>query len=155
MTKTITIKSAKQHGEALKQVAAITFDPVMQVIIKPWKETLTDRQRRFYFTWVGLMAKEFGNTKDELHRILKGKFLFPIMLQHPDDYPRLARLVEQVRAVRAKGLQEEADQIARDIAEMVSITDAKVPHMGEYLDEIYGLAREHNISLPVPDERLK
>jgi hypothetical protein len=155
MNKTITIKDTKQQKHAVACVLDLPFDPIHQIIIKPFKETLSDRQRRFYFLWCGLMAKEFGYTKDEMHETLKGKYLFPIMLQHPDDYPRVDRLVEQVRAVRAKGMQKEADQIARDVAEMVSITDALVPHMGEYLDEIYGLARENNINLPMPEDRYK
>lgn len=155
MKRTITVKSPEQQKAAIDCVLDLKFDEVHTVTVKPFKETLSDRQRRFYFVWRNLIADEFGYTKDECHRTLKGQYLFPIMLQHPDDYPVINRLVEQVRIVRAKGMIEEANQIARDIAKLVSITDALVPHMGEYLDEIQAMARDNNINLPFPEERLK
>jgi hypothetical protein len=153
MNKTIHIKTPEQQKNAVACVLDLPFDPVHVVTIKPFKETLTDRQRKFYWVWCEVMGKDLGYTKDEMHETLKGKFLFPIMLQHPDDYPEITTLVEQVRAVRAKGLTAEADLIAKTVAPMVSITKAKVPHMGSYLDEIYGLARENNINLPMPEDR--
>lgn len=155
MNKSITIKSSEQQKTAIDCVLDLKFDDIHQVIIKPFKETLSDRQRRFYWLWVGIMGKEFGYTKDEMHEVLKGRFLFKIMLQFPEDYPEITELVKQVQAVRAKGLAKEADTIAKTVAPMVSITKAKVPNMGEYLDEIYGLARENNISLPMPEDRYK
>ena len=163
MKKTIVIKGVIQKKNTMEYINNIPLEPVHEVIIKPWKETLSDRQRRFYWVWIDLVAKGFGYSKDECHRTMKGLYLFPIMLRAKtdvdgtfvDDYPEIVRLVEQVKAIREKGLQVEADQIARDIAKLVSITMAKVPHMGEYLDEISALAKDNNIVLPYPEERLK
>ena len=155
MKKTIVIKGIIQKKNAMEYINNIPLEPVHEVIIKPWKETLSDRQRRFYWVWIDLVAKGFGYSNDECHRTMKGLYLFPIMLKYPEDYPEINRLVEQVKTIREKGLQVEADQIARDIAKLVSITMAKVPHMGEYLDEISALAKDNNITLPYPEERLK
>lgn len=155
MKQTITIKEDRHKKSAIDYILDLPLDQVHQVIIKPFKETLTDRQRRFYWSWVGIMGKEFGYTKDEMHETLKGRFLFKIMLEYPDDYPDIKKLVDTVRSLRDKGMVKEADTIAKTVAPMVSITKAKVPHMGQFLDEIYGLARENNISLPFPEERIK
>ena len=56
----------------------LTFKPdvLVEIIIRPHKKTKSDPMRKYYFGVVAKMiGNELGYTKDEIHEVLKAKFL--------------------------------------------------------------------------------
>lgn len=46
-----------------------------EVIIKPYQKKRSDRQNGLYWIWIGIIADDLGYEKDDLHDILRERFL--------------------------------------------------------------------------------
>lgn len=46
-----------------------------EVTIEKMRDKRTDRQRRLYWKWIGIIGSEIGYDKDDLHDALREKFL--------------------------------------------------------------------------------
>ena len=87
MARTITVQT-QQDISIVSNVCAAMLDKdgKLSVTVKKYDETLSDKQRRIYFTWVGIIGGELGYTKDEQHLILKERFLLNIFLGDFDNH---------------------------------------------------------------------
>lgn len=128
---------------------ALDSEKTHEVIIQEYKVNISGQQRKLYFFWLGIIGNELGYEKDELHLIMKKRFLIPIYIREHDGF---AEMVEAVKKVKA---QDEATwrTLADHILSNTSIMDAKVSEMKEYLTSIDRDAAGNNIVLPLPEDR--
>ena len=47
----------------------------VELVLQKYRKTRTDRQHRFYWAYLHLVAEETGHTEDDLHEFFKAKFL--------------------------------------------------------------------------------
>jgi len=157
------VSNAFTRGMALAAVAALNFDKIWRVAIKPWSEVegISDAQRRLY--WMVLTdlqnteANELaGRTKDQWHLAMKRRFLMPIYEREFSDY------AEMLTTVR-KCADDERKALLKWIAAETSITrkcdndpttgekaDRKMIRiMREYLDCVMQYARNHGVLLRI------
>ncbi len=99
--------------------------------------------------WEGVIGKDLGESKDEVHRRHKESFLLPILER---DDAGFAVMMETVRDLYRKGQQAQARQAHRVIVDLSSTTRLNVEQMTEFLNEIEQEARGLNIRLPYPDD---
>ena len=154
MARTITVQSTQDITIVSNVVTAmLDKDSKLSVTVKKYDETLSDKQRRIYFKWVGIIASELGYTKDEQHIALKERFLMPIFLEDFDNHNHYTlmdgwknlQIVKEARPDLYDGLYQ-------SILASVSITNASAINMREYLTEIDNLARGLGIALPKPED---
>lgn len=50
----------------------------VEVVIQPWKPTRSSSQHRYYWVYLGVIAKETGELENDLHQLFKRKFLPPV-----------------------------------------------------------------------------
>ncbi len=98
-----------------------------EVIIKPYQKKRTDRQNGLYWVWIGIIADELGYEKDDLHDILRERFL-PVRR-------------EMVLGIERKRLTS------------TSSRDFTAQMMADYMNHIHRFAaQEFGILLPNSDE---
>jgi len=100
---------------------AIQASRGMTVTIKETKRS--NPQNSLYWMLVGVLAKELGNSPDDLHRILKVRFL-------------------GVKKSFVDG---------HELIEPISTTSLNKKQFTEYIDMVYALGSQLNINLPLPD----
>lgn len=72
---TIIIDSEAKRDRAAKWLSRIPCDEVMELALRPYKPTRSDRQNRRYWKLLELVAQHTGQDKDEIHEAFKAKFL--------------------------------------------------------------------------------
>jgi hypothetical protein len=97
-----------------------------QVEIEPYVKRRSKRQNALYWSWLEILAGEFGYTKDELHIVL-GEQLLP--------------KVELVNRFTGEALMVPK-----------STTQLSTVEFRDYLDHIERIAAEHGIMLPQPND---
>lgn len=80
MSKAITkeffiINTEEERAAAANYVAHLRKSPVMCVEVKPYSPNRSVSQNRLMWMWLGVIAKEQGYEPEELHEILKVRFL--------------------------------------------------------------------------------
>ena len=128
---------------------AVDDDKDHEVIIREHKVNLSAQQRKLYFFWLGIIANELGYEKDELHLIMKKRFLVQIYVREHEGF---AEMVDAVRKVKAQD-EQTWEVLAGHILANTSIMDAKVSEMKEYLTAIDTDAASNSIRLPLPADR--
>lgn len=123
----------------------IDEENIQEVVIRPYKRNRSKLQNHFYWVILGLIAREIGTTKDELHETYKERFLVPI---YERDDPEYAKMMETVRDVWRKGMKTEARTLRKQVIGLTSTTNATVAQMQEYLNEIESHANSLGIFLP-------
>lgn len=123
----------------------IEEDKIQEIIIRPYKRNRSKEQNAFLWTILGVIAREIGTTKDELHETYKERFLVPI---YERDDPEYAQMMETVRDVWRKGMKTEARTLRKKVIGLTSTTNATVAQMQEYLNEIESHANSLGIFLP-------
>lgn len=116
-----------------------------EVVIREYSPNRSADQNALYWLCLTIIGLALGYTKDEMHLQYKERFLIPIFIRDKDSF---ARMVEAVKAVRRQGMNNEADDLKKEIIRLTSTTDANVKQMAEYLTDIYHAAAGHNIVLP-------
>jgi hypothetical protein len=91
--------------------------------IKEDKDSRSTKQNRLYWQWIKVMT-ETGYTKDEMHVIMRDKFL---------GYEEVTTKTNVIRVLR-------------------STTDLKVGEFKDYLEQIDIFASEYGIVLPRPED---
>lgn len=127
---------------ALSYLLSLELDPTrpLQVEIKPYRKNRSLAQNSLYWDWVTTIAEDTGNTKRQMHRILKAEFLLPI----------LARDYKQIGVVeRAIGGDPEGEDALIDL---LTTTDLNTKQFTEYLREIEEWAGDQAIRLRTPDD---
>jgi len=88
------------------------------------KDNRSTKQNRLYWEWINVLSTETGYTKDEMHTILRDKFL---------GYNEVTTKTEVIKELR-------------------STTKLKVGEMKDYLEQIDIFASEYGIVLPRPED---
>jgi len=93
------------------------------IVIKLFAKDRTRPQDRLYFKWVGIAAKDFGYSVDDLHDELKDQFL-----------PKVEYVIFGKKKYKS-----------------TSLTKLSVVEMISYMDKVYHLLTvDFNIRLPLP-----
>ena len=150
MKKEVTLKEPRHFNQALTYLDEVSkCDELHICIIKAHKESLSERQRAYYWVVLEFIQNHSGSFKDELHLEYKKMFLVDIFCQHPDDYPGFGEMVQELRDLWTAGHGKKAVRFYAHVVEGCSIMKAKRPHMAEYIDRIIMHASEfHGIAVP-------
>jgi len=124
----------------------------LDIIIKKHSRDLSAEQRALYWMWMGVIGAEIGNTKEEQHQVFKERFLIGIYIRDTVGHPGFAEMAASIKALKYDR-PNEYHSIRAQVLRLVSITDASVENMTEYLNEIQAEARSLNIKLPMPETR--
>ena len=122
------IKSDEIKNNCIKEILDLPAEPVMLVIIEPYKKKRSIDSNSLYWKWVDIISKDTGYTKDELHDMLRSKFL-PII----------------EREVKLKGNVQQ-------LRELTSTAKLNSKEFSEYMTEIEMLAISLDIRLCYPEE---
>ena len=130
----------------VKNVLTIMFEKYgkLSLTIKKFEKNHSAEQKRLYFKWVDIIARDIGYTKDEMHNEYKKMFLVDIYAADPEGHPHYEEYLARIRAT--------GDSILiNGIAREASITNATVKNMSDYLNEIKNHANGLGIMLPLPE----
>ena len=154
MARTITVQEPQDIAIVSNVCAAmLDKDGKLSVTVKKYDETLSDKQRRIYFKWAGIIGGELGYTKDEQHLILKERFLLNIFMQDTDNHKHDTLREGYCNLLIVKDARPDLyEGLYRSILASVSIKNASIANMREYLTEIDNLARGLGIVLPKADD---
>ena len=72
---TIIIDTPSKRDRAVKWLAHIPVDEVMELSLRPYKPTRSQIQNARYWAIVTKISEHTGHDKDELHEMLKMRFL--------------------------------------------------------------------------------
>lgn len=122
------LKSDDIKNNCIKQILDLPGEPVMSVTIEPYKKKRSTDSNSLYWLWVNIISKDTGYTPNELHDMLRSKFL-PIV----------------ERTIKIKGKQIE-------LTELTSTTSLNSKEFKDYMVEVEMLAISLNIKLPYPEE---
>lgn len=136
MKKTVVLREQKQFAQVLKYLDEIPEDELHEVIIRPHKQDIGERQRAYYFVALKAIAAYTGDTVEELHMNYKKEFLVDIMKAHPDDYPNFIEKMSLLRAFYKTGQTAKALRLYDLFVKECSLMDAKRAHVAEYIDSI-------------------
>lgn len=145
----VVVRTKSDKARALYIIEEAPLEPVLEVIIKAWKESRSIRQNALYWQWLTLIGPELGNTKDEMHEEYKGRFLTKIFIRDDDAY---AAMWEAVREVWRAGMKDKAELLKKEITKLTSTTQTDTKQMAEYMHEVDMHAAGLNIHLPRPDD---
>jgi len=148
-----TFELTENTYAAIKGVMAtiLGFDKPHEVIVRPMANSLSARQRRLYFKWVGIVAHELGYEKEELHEQYKALHLIPIYRAREDG--EFEKDLQAANKLYALGETEAFSRMKDHIIRKTSITEATTKEMAQYMDIIYKHAGgELGLKLPTPDE---
>jgi hypothetical protein len=148
MNKKITIKTIEQQKHAVACVLDLPFDPVHVVTIAPDKESITSKQRRLWFKWMGEIADKFGEDKNDAHLRYKKQYLIDIYRR---DDPEFNMMLEAVNQVYRGGNRTDGELLKDYIIKKTSITDASKVQMSELLKLVEVDATMKGVSLTNPD----
>lgn len=150
MNHTFVIRGPEFKKAAIEFISAMPLDPTPEIVVRDHEEIRTLAQNSLYWLWNTVVAGELGETKGEIHRRYKKKFLVHIFER---DDPEYAKMIESVRAVHRAGMKGEAKSLSDNIVRLTSTRDAKVKQFTEYLNDIEKDAMEMGIILPHPEDR--
>jgi len=119
------LNSSYRREEAIKHLKHIDRGPpIMCVSIKEYRDTRSQAQNRLYWMWVNIIAKDQGNTPEELHEALKVRFL----------------------GFEVKHI------LGREVVIGNSTKELTTKEFTEYLNKVEALAQALEIKLPIPDD---
>lgn len=72
---TILIDTPQKRDRAVKWLAQIPVDEVMELTLRPYAPTRGEQQNKRYFAIIQKIAEHTGHDKDELHEMFKARFL--------------------------------------------------------------------------------
>jgi hypothetical protein len=73
--KTIIIDSENKRDRAVKWLSRVPVDEVMELSLRPYKSTRSQKQNARYFLILDKIAEETGHDKYEVHEACKALFL--------------------------------------------------------------------------------
>jgi ribosomal protein L7/L12 len=127
MKRVIERKKEKRHiieSMIVSHFSQFPEDDKAVIEIKQDKDNRSTKQNRLYWEWINVLGTEIGYTKEEMHAILRDKFL---------GYNLVTTKTEVIKELR-------------------STTKLKVGEMKDYLEQIDIFAAEYGIILPRTDD---
>jgi len=128
MKRVIERKKEKRHIVESMIVSFFSEHDVDKAIIEIMedKDSRSTKQNKLYWEWIGtVISPELGYTKDEVHMLLRDKFL---------------------------GYNEVTTKKGETIRELKSTTKLKVGEFKDYLEAIDMFVAEYGIILPRPED---
>jgi len=140
-----TIQSAQEAGKLL--LDAISKGEKHTVTIAPYEDLRSSIQNSLMWVWITSIANHLGNEKEEVHFLLKDKFLTKIYER--DDIEEYGLMVQTLRDLYKQD-KEKALELRKQIVKLTSTTKATVEQMTEYLSEVerYGVELGANMAMP-------
>jgi len=118
------LKNGNIRSNAIQHIMGLDLSQMYEVIVQPFKDSRSKAQNRLYWKWIPYLSDSCGNTNNQMHRILKAKFI---------------------------GVDREVvDGV--NIIELRSSKKLKVKEFANYLREVEALALEYNVTLPHPED---
>lgn len=127
------IQNKEDRARAVSFVSSIRAQPVMQVEVKEYKPNRSQAQNRLMWMWYGIIARDLGNTPEELHEQMKSRVLGFVEVEVPE---------------KLKGFMGHV----RRMAIPRSTTKLGTQEMTSFLEAVERLAGELGITLPHPDD---
>lgn len=118
------IKNNQVLENCINAVRGIKFEDNMQVEIKPYIAKRSVDANALYWLWISVIAEYTGYTKDEMHDVLRARYL-----------PIKSREVDGITLI-----------------ELTSTTILNTKQFNDYMREIEAFAVENDIRLPYPEE---
>jgi len=116
--------SPKDMEHLMQFIAQVPMDKRLEWSVEEAKSSRSAQQNRLFHMWVGIIARDTGNSVNGIKMYFSREFLKP-------------------EIVEVKG----------EITEVIrSTTTLKVDEMTEYLKQIDAFASEHGIYLPHPED---
>lgn len=110
---------------AIEHLERLDLKGPILMTVKPYKEKRSTSQNSLYWLWLGIIAKELGYSKDDMHAVMAHKFLSPEIKEI---------MGEQIEIIK-------------------STTKLNIHEFTEYLNEIEIFASGFlNIILPRPED---
>jgi hypothetical protein len=103
----------------------IPYDGTYKMEIKKVQSKRSLAQNDLYWMWLTIMGDEFGNTKDEMHDIMRFKLLNPVV----------------------------TEAMGEVVSQLPSTTKMKVKEFTQYLQAIERFASEMGVILPHPEDK--
>jgi hypothetical protein len=119
------IKTELDKQAAIAHIRDMELAYPMRVEVKRYYKKRTLNQNDLYFSWIEILANEFGNTKEEMHDALKIKIMGAATANLAGE---IIHLPPNSRHLETKAFSE-------------------------YMDKVYALALEYGIILPQPNEK--
>lgn len=152
--KSKTVIVSEQHrARVISIIKSLPLDVVHEVIIDEYKRDISAEQRGLYFTWVGIIANALGESKEAIHKRYKDRFLTLVFEKNPKRHESYCASVQACRELWRKGMKDDATFFKKQIDSFITIRDANVKEMSEYMQDIENEAASLAIRLPHPDER--
>jgi hypothetical protein len=118
------LRTDEQRDAIRDLVGKLDMSKPWSVTIEPYRKKRTNSQGALYFKWVGIIARETGNSQDDVHEALKAKFC----------PPRTVTLGDEERHIR-------------------TTTKLTTGEMSAFMDAVHAFAAsELAILLPIPEE---
>lgn len=118
------LRSDEQRDAIASLVGNLDMSKPWSVTVEPYRKKRTNSQGALYFKWVSIIARETGNSQDDVHDALKDKFC----------PPRTVILGDEERHIR-------------------TTTKLSTVEMSAYMDAVQAFAAsELGIYLPIPEE---
>lgn len=143
-----TITTAEERQSVAEEILSLP-DGRWTVKIWPWKQKKTSAQRRTNWQWNTDIAGQTGQTKKEVHEMLKERFLWKIFYR---DDPGYARAVDSVIRVRKHDIHDAA-YLRKYILDNTHAEDCDVDQMAEFLTDIKRFAHEEELYIRIPRDK--
>lgn len=114
----------QRRQNAIKELEGVDISKPLEVTIKPYKKNRTNSQNNLMWMWLPDIAKHFGYTVEELHEVLKVRFL----------------------GIESRMVDKQV------LIQPISTTSLTTKQMAEYLTKIEVLAQANDIILRIPDD---
>ena len=118
------IKNNQVLENCIKAIRDIKLEDNIAVEIKPYVAKRSIDANALYWTWIDVIAEYTGYTKDEMHDVMRARYL-----------PLNFRVVDGIK-----------------LNELTSTTTLNTKQFSDYMREIEAFAVENDIRLPYPEE---
>lgn len=149
MKKTFVIRSLDVISRLTAFLEAQPENPLLEVVVKLYHKDRSLLQNQLYWLWNGIIADEWGWTKNDVHAHFIKEHLVKIYERDDEGY---AEMLESVRNVHRLGMADVAKMQASYILKNTSTTSATVKQFTEYLNDIEKDMISKGISLPHPED---
>lgn len=119
------IKTEADKQAAIAHIRDMELAYPMRVDVKRYYKKRTIDQNSLYWSWLEILANEFGNNREEMHDALKMKIMGATTVNLAGE---IIHLPPNSRHLETKTFSE-------------------------YMDKVYALALEYGIILPQPNEK--
>lgn len=118
--------------------------------LKPYKKNRSADQNSLYHAWKKIIADELGYSQDELHDLIKDKWVAAILERDDEEFKEQIQIA---RKLYLEGKQEAAMRLAELLKKRVSTTWLNTKQFSEMMNNLEIFASDHGIPLPQPPEK--